>query len=104
MVAEPIFPAKTSEFASEETFALAFLLDNILSSYRTAGEKDIPALVRTLVATLAPCNRAPEDEGFLVAEEKGALNRALKIPESNDKHCRLPSLTALLSTMIKNYI
>jgi E3 ubiquitin-protein ligase HUWE1 len=101
LVAEHIFPAKTSELVSEETSALAFLLDNLLPSCQTAGDKDSPALVRTLVASLASCNHAPEAQSCLVAEVKGALNRALTMPESNDKHNRLQSLTALLSTMIE---
>lgn len=95
LVAEHIFPAKTSELVSEETSALAFLLDNLLPSCQTAGDKDSPALVRTLVASLASCNHAPEAQSCLVAEVKGALNRALTIPESNDKHNRLQSLTRL---------
>ncbi|XP_032797159.2 LOW QUALITY PROTEIN: E3 ubiquitin-protein ligase HUWE1 [Daphnia magna] len=102
LVAEHIFPAKTSELVSEETSALAFLLDNLLPSCQTAGDKDSPALVRTLVASLASCNHAPEAQSCLVAEVKGALNRALTMPESNDKHNRLQSLTALLSTMIES--
>lgn len=103
-MAEHVFPAKTSELVTEETSALAFLLDNLLPSCQTAGDKDSPALVRTLVASLASCNHAPEAQSCLVAEVKGALNRALTMPESNDKHNRLQSLTALLSTMIERFV
>ena len=102
LVAEHTFPAKISELVPEETSALAFLLDNLLPSCQTAGDKECPALVRTLVASLASCNHAPEAQNALVAEVKGALGRALILPESNDKHNRLQSLTALLSTMIES--
>ena len=100
-MAEHVFAAKTSELVPEETTALSFLLDNLLPTCQTAGDKDSPALVRTLVASLASCNHAPEAQNSLVAEVKGSLNRALTMPESNDKHNRLQSLTALLSTMIE---
>lgn len=108
LVAEHVFPVKTVSTGaptevSEETSALAFLLDYLLPTCQTAGDKDCPALVRTLVASLASCNHAPEAQSSLVAEVKGALNRALAMPESNDKHIRLQSLTALLSTMIERY-
>ncbi len=108
LVAEHVFPVKsvstgTPNEVAEETSALAFLLDHLLPTCQTAGDKDCPALVRTLVASLASCNHAPEAQSSLVAEVKGALNRALTMPESNDKHNRLQSLTALLSTMIERY-
>lgn len=101
LVSEHVYQAKISELVPEETSALAFLLDNLLPSCQTAGDKDSPALVRTLIASLASCNHSPEAQSCLVAEVKGALNRALAMPESNDKHNRLQSLTALLSTMIE---
>ena len=101
LVAEHTFAAKMTELVPEETTALAFLLDNLLPSCQTSGDKDCPALVRTLVAALASCNHAPEAQNALVAEVKGSLGRAFLLPESNDKHSRLQSLTALLSTMIE---
>ena len=100
-MAEHVFPAKISELVPEETSALAFLLDNLLPSCQTSGDKDSPALVRTLVASLASSNHASEAQNCLVAEVKGSLNRTLAMPESSDKHNRLQSLTALLSTMIE---
>ena len=57
LVAEHVFPAKTSELVTEETSALAFLLDNLLPSCQTAG--DSLALVRTLVASLLPSCQDP---------------------------------------------
>ena len=102
LVTEHSFPAKISDLVKEETSALAFLLDYLLPSCQTAGDKESPALVRTLIASLASCNHAPEAQNALVAEVKGSLSRALVLPESNDKHNRLQSLTALLSTMIES--
>ena len=103
LVSEHVYPAKISELVPEKTSALGFLLDNLLPSCQTAGDKDSPALVRTLIASLASCNDWPEAQNRLVDELKGALDRALAMPESNEKHNRLQSLTALLSTMIERY-
>ena len=101
LVTEHTFPAKTSDLIAEETTALAYMLDHLLPSCQTSGDKDCPALVRTLIASIASCNHASEAQNALVAEVKGSLNRTLTMPESNDKHNRLQSLTALLSTMIE---
>ncbi len=95
LVAEHTFPAKMSDLVAEETTALAFLLDNLLPSCQTAGDKESPALVRTLIASLAWCNHAPDAQNALVAEVKASLGRALQLPESNDKHNRSPPQSSI---------
>ena len=68
---------------------------------QTAGDKDCPALARVLIASLAACNYSPEAQTALVMEMKGALQRALVLPESEEKHARLQSLTGIISTVIE---
>lgn len=81
---------------------LAFVLDNLLSPCQTAGDRDCPALSRVLIASIASCNHCPEAQVQLAAEVKAALQRALNLPESSEKHVRLQALTGIISTMIES--
>ena len=64
------------------------------------GDKDCPALARVVIAGIAACNHSPDAQTALVTEIKGALQRALAVPESSDKHSRIQGLTGIISTVI----
>lgn len=81
---------------------LGFLLDHLLHPSGNAGDVDCPALSRVFIASIASCNHSPDAQLTLVSEVKSALQRALSLPESSDKHSRVQALTAIISTMIES--
>ncbi|XP_048739045.2 E3 ubiquitin-protein ligase HUWE1-like isoform X5 [Ostrea edulis] len=84
----------------EECTVLAFVLDNLLPQCQIFGDRDCPALSRVFVASIASCNHSPDAQMSLVTEIKGALQRALALPESALKHTRIRALTNLISIII----
>ena len=91
----PVFP-----FHDQDCNVLAFILDHLLAQCQTSGDKDCPPLARVLLASLASCTHSPEAQGCLATELKGALQRAMALPENTDKHSRLQALTSMISTVI----
>ncbi|KAK6177350.1 hypothetical protein SNE40_015469 [Patella caerulea] len=91
-----------TELVMEDCSVLAFILDQLLPQCQQTGDKDCPALSRVFIASLASCNHSPEAQNSLVSEIKSALQRALCLPESSEKHSRLQALTAIISTMIES--
>ncbi len=81
---------------------MAFIMDQLLPQCQESGDKDCSALARVLLASLASCNHSPEAQTTLVTELKGALQRALMLPESADKHARVQAQTNLISTVIES--
>lgn len=79
---------------------LAFVLDNLLPQCQIFGDRDCPALSRVFIASIASCNHSPDAQMTLVTEIKGALQRALALPESALKHTRIRALTNLISIII----
>ncbi|KAK8782859.1 hypothetical protein V5799_015800 [Amblyomma americanum] len=102
MVAEHVYTAGQTELVPEEISALGFLLDHLLPQCQKAGDKDSPALARVLVAALASANHSPDTQTTLVIEVKAALQRALALPETAEKHARIQALTGLVGTMIES--
>lgn len=86
---------------TEDSNALAFLLDNLLASNQTFGDKDCPSLCRLLIVALASCNHCLDSQNALVHEVKLALNRAISLPESNDKHIKIQAFASIINTMIE---
>ena len=76
------------------------MLDNLLPPCQDSGDKDCPALARVVITSLAACNHSPEAQMTLVTEIKTALQRALALPESTEKHSKVQALTSIISTMI----
>ena len=99
LITEHEFKAGMSDLVREDSSALAFILDELLTS---AADKDCAGLVKMLVASLASCNHAPEAQTALVAEVKNALTRALSLQECTMKHTKIQALTGLVSTMIES--
>ena len=80
---------------------LAFVLDQLLPQCQNAGDKDCPALARVFLASIASCTHCPEAQTTLVSEVKAALQRALALPESAEKHSRVQAIMAIISTIIE---
>ncbi|KAG8199864.1 hypothetical protein JTE90_015857 [Oedothorax gibbosus] len=100
LVADYSFQAGDSELITEDCTALAFVLDNLLHTGQTCGDKETPTLSRVLIAALASCNHSYDAQTTLVHEVRLALLRALSLPESMEKHQRVQALTGLISMMI----
>ena len=101
MVTQHHFTSGQTELVAEDCNVLAFILDHLLPLSQDSGDKDCPALARVLLAALATCNHSPEAQATLVAEVKGALQRALAMLEGSDKHAKIQALTSIISTIIE---
>jgi hypothetical protein len=62
-------------------------------------DKDCPSLCRLLIVALASCNHCLNSQNALVHEVKQALNRAVSLPESNNKHIKIHAF--IINTMIE---
>ena len=91
----------SSAHITEDCNALAFLLDNLLASNQTFGDKDCPSLCRLLIVALASCNHCLDSQNALVHEVKQALSRAINLAESNDKHIKIQAFASIINTMIE---
>jgi E3 ubiquitin-protein ligase HUWE1 len=80
---------------------LAFVLDQLLPQCQTAGDKDCPALARVFLAAIASCSHCAEAQTVLVNEVKAALQRALVLPESSEKHSKVQAIVGIISTIIE---
>lgn len=100
IISEHTYMPGTNDVITEETPALAFILDHILPTTQTHGDKDGPALARVFLAALAACNHCVEAQTAIVTEVKASLARAASMSESNDKHTRIQSLANMINTMI----
>ena len=99
LITEHLFTAGMSDLVKEDCTALAFILDELLTS---SSDEESASLVRMLVAALASCNHAPEAQTSLVTEVKNALTRALSLVECTMKHTKVQALAGLVSTMIES--
>ncbi|XP_034939530.1 E3 ubiquitin-protein ligase HUWE1 isoform X2 [Chelonus insularis] len=101
LIAEHTYRAGQSEMVTEDTTALAFLLDKLLPvSPENSGDRQCCSMARMLIAAIASCNHSPDAQTTLVTEVKAALIRTLTLPESSEKHAQLQLLIGLISTMI----
>lgn len=100
LIAEHVYHAGHNDLISEECSALSFILDHLLPNTQNVGDKNCPALTRVLIAALSSSNHCPEAQAILVSEVKSALNRALALPESNEKHVRVQAILGIINTMI----
>jgi len=80
---------------------LSFLLDRLLPSCQDIGDKDSPALCRVLIASVAACNHSPDAQMVLTVEIKSALQRAMVLPESAEKHSRVQAIAGIIGTVIE---
>lgn len=84
----------------QDCTVLSFLLDHLLPSCQDIGDKDTPALCRVLIASVAACNHSPDAQTVLTIEIKSALQRALALPESAEKHSRVQAIAVIIGTVI----
>jgi E3 ubiquitin-protein ligase HUWE1 len=96
------FHAGQSDLITDDCSALAFILDNLLPSSQTIGDKDCPALSRVLISALSSCNHCPEAQTTLVSEVKSSLMRSLMLIESSEKHTRIQALSNVMYNMIES--
>ena len=83
--------------------ALAYILDHLLPQCQKAGDKDCPGLAQVLLASIAASNHSPDAQLLLVTEIKGALGRALCMPESSEKHSRIQAMTSKLKSLFHEF-
>ena len=81
---------------------LAYVMDNLLPHCQKNGDKDCSAYSRVFLASIASCNHSPDAQLTLVSELKAALQRALSLPESSEKHIKIQSMTSLISVIIES--
>ncbi|XP_076447673.1 E3 ubiquitin-protein ligase HUWE1-like isoform X2 [Babylonia areolata] len=101
LITQYAYEASQSDLLGEACSLLAFVLDQLLPQCQTAGDKDCPALARVFLASIASCNHCPEAQTTLVSEVKAALQRALGLPESAEKHSRVQALVGIISTIME---
>lgn len=101
IIAEYTFFKQNTPWLQEDCSALAFLLDKMLSTSENTQEKDCSSAVRDLISAMAGCNHIPEAQAIVISEVKAALQRALSMRESPEKHSRIQGLAALICTMIE---
>lgn len=102
LVTEYTFKANCVEVIKEDTSALAFIFDKILPETENISDSDCSTMCRMLIAALASANHSPDAQLTLVTEVKTALNRALALPESSEKHSQIQHVCGIISTMIDN--
>ncbi|XP_061178702.1 E3 ubiquitin-protein ligase HUWE1-like [Saccostrea echinata] len=100
LITQYTYHAAQTPLVHEECTVLAFVLDNLLPQCQIFGDRDCPALSRVFIASIASCNHSPDAQMILVTEIKGALQRALVLPESALKHTKIRALTNLISIII----
>lgn len=101
IITEFTYKAGQSELITEDCSALAFMLDKLLPVNENS-DPDCSMMARMLLAAIASCNHSPDAQSILVTELKNALQRALSMPESTEKHSQIQMLTGLICTMIEN--
>ncbi|KZC13383.1 E3 ubiquitin-protein ligase HUWE1 [Dufourea novaeangliae] len=101
LITEHVYVAEQGEMVTEDTTALAFLLDKLLPMLpENSSDRQCSSTARMLIAAIASCNHSPDVQTTLVTEVKAALTRTLALPESSEKHAQLQLLIGLISTMI----
>lgn len=91
-----------SDLVVEDCTVLAYVMDNLLPHCQKNGDKDCSAYSRVFLASIASCNHSPDAQLTLVSELKAALQRALSLPESSEKHIKIQSMTSLISVIIES--
>ncbi|XP_053985847.1 E3 ubiquitin-protein ligase HUWE1-like isoform X2 [Hylaeus volcanicus] len=101
LITDHVYRAGQSEMVTEDTTALAFLLDKLLPMLpENSSDRQCSSMARMLIAAIASCNHSSDAQTTLVTEVKAALTRTLTLPESSEKHAQLQLLIGLISTMI----
>ncbi|XP_056645575.1 E3 ubiquitin-protein ligase HUWE1 isoform X1 [Diorhabda sublineata] len=102
LITEYKYKPDESGIITEETSALAFIFDKILTGADNISDLDCATMCRMLIAALASSNHSPEAQITLVSEVKVALTRALYLPESLKKHSQVQNICGIISNMIDN--
>merc|ERR1711994_1109013 len=99
LITEHQYHAGISDLVKEDCSALAFILDELLTS---SSDKESASLVRMLVAALASCNQAPFKQGQLTANnivkcmlKRGLITDLARVPHALDLSS--PSMAATIN-------
>ncbi|CAG0892782.1 unnamed protein product, partial [Cyprideis torosa] len=92
-------PDKEYSVGPGTTF-LTFVLDHLVPSCQSIGDRETPAFGRLLLSAIGAASHCPEAQALVVGEVRAALLRALALPEGSEKHARIQSLSTLISDMI----
>ena len=106
VISEASRTVKVAGQPAKEMTVLSFVFDYLLPTPYTSSVKIPPVakLSKTFIQSLAVSHPSPETIAVLVTEFKQALNRALILPESTNKHNRVRALTGLLSQISENFM
>lgn len=103
-IAEYQYKSGSSPYVGQGCSALAFIFDKLLPSPGLLSDHDTSMMCRVLLAAIATAHHCPDARSILVTEVKSALNRALSMPESRDKHIQIQQLCRIISTMVVEQI
>ena len=85
----------------DDCTALSFILDNLLSYAQNYGDKECATFSRALFTAIASVPFSPDIHQTLVMEIKNALNRAVLLPESFEKHAKIQALSPLITSIVE---
>lgn len=98
------FTPDQSALIESKTTAISFILDHLLpvNEQQPPADRECSTMARMLIAALASCNEQTDVQVAVVREVKMALYRALKRPETMEKHAQIQLICGLIPTMIEN--
>uniref|UniRef100_A0A1B6DRZ8 HECT-type E3 ubiquitin transferase n=1 Tax=Clastoptera arizonana TaxID=38151 RepID=A0A1B6DRZ8_9HEMI len=102
VITEHVFHPHQNENLTEDTTAIAFILDHMMSRDNLQSELERPNMARMLIAALASCNHSREAQSTLVVEVKASFARAMAKPESTKKHMQIQDLASIVTIMIEH--
>ncbi|KAH7639382.1 e3 ubiquitin-protein ligase huwe1-like protein [Dermatophagoides farinae] len=85
----------------DDCTALSFILDNLLSYAQHYGDKECATYSRALFTAIASVPFSHDIHQTLVIEIKNALNRAVFLPESYEKHAKIQALSPLITSIVE---
>lgn len=102
LITDYTYKASATEVITDDCTALAFIFDRLLPMHEHISDRDVSNMSRMLIAALSSCNHSSEAQTSLVCEVKAALQRALAMTESIDKHTQVQMICGIITTMIEN--
>ncbi|OTF71675.1 E3 ubiquitin-protein ligase HUWE1-like protein, partial [Euroglyphus maynei] len=101
VICEHTFNFLYKETILDDCTALSFILDNLLSYAQHYGDKECATYSRALFTAIASVPFSPDIHQTLVIEIKNALNRAVLLPESFEKHAKIQALSPLITSIVE---
>lgn len=101
-ICEYSYPRGYTNLITDDCTALSFILDNLLHSAQTFGDKDCPTSSKVLFASLASISHCNEVQTIIVTEIKNSLSRAVLLPETMEKHSKIQALSSLITVIVES--